>query len=134
MSMLQKSLTLAALPAHQTRFLHALLSVWLAVPGRVNALNFSRSSGWSEKTVRRWFHRPPRQTTPHRPRSAGSVVCGTCAAAARRSGVAAGCPVSRGTRGTHSAGGAATGAGNRRHLLVQVSAVRGGGQCSFPER
>jgi putative transposase len=58
MSILQKILTLAALPAHQTRFLHALLSVWLAIPGRVNAINFSRYSGWSEKTVRRWFHRP----------------------------------------------------------------------------
>ena len=51
-------LTLAGLPAHQTRFLHALMSVWLAIPGRLNAANFSRQSGWNEKTVRRWFHRP----------------------------------------------------------------------------
>jgi len=58
MSILQTILTLAALPAHQTRFLQALLSVWLAIPGRVNATNFSRYSGWNEKTVRRWFHRP----------------------------------------------------------------------------
>ena len=58
MSILQTMLTLAGLPAHQTRFLHALLSVWLAIPGRLNATNFSRYSGWSETTVRRWFHRP----------------------------------------------------------------------------
>ena len=58
MTILQTILTLAGLPAHQTRFLHALLSVWLAIPGRLNATNFSRYSGWSEKTVRRWFHRP----------------------------------------------------------------------------
>ena len=58
MSILQTILTLAALPAHQTRFLNALLSVWLAIPGRVNATNFSRYSGWNERTLRRWFHRP----------------------------------------------------------------------------
>ena len=58
MSILQTILTLAGLPAHQTRFLQALLSVWLAIPGRLNATNFSRYSGWSERTVRRWFHRP----------------------------------------------------------------------------
>ena len=58
MSILQTILTLAGLPAHQTRFLHALLSVWMAIPGRLNAINFSRYSGWSERTVRRWFHRP----------------------------------------------------------------------------
>ena len=45
-SVLQTILTLAGLPAHQTRFLHALLSVWLAIPGRLNATNFSRYSGW----------------------------------------------------------------------------------------
>ena len=44
-SVLQTILTLAGLPAHQTRFLHALLSVWLAIPGRLNATNFSRYSG-----------------------------------------------------------------------------------------
>ena len=58
MTILQTILTLAGLPAHQTRVLHALLSVWLAIPGRLNATNSSRCSGWSEKTVRRWFHRP----------------------------------------------------------------------------
>ena len=58
MPILQTILTLAGLPAHQTRFLHVLLSVWLAIPGRLNATNFSRYSGWSERTVRRWFHRP----------------------------------------------------------------------------
>ena len=58
MSILQTILTLTGLPAHQTRFLHALLSVWMAIPGRLNAINFSRYSGWSERTVRRWFHRP----------------------------------------------------------------------------
>jgi len=58
MSILQTILTLAALPAHQTHFLNALLSVWLAIPGRVNATNFSRYSGWNERTLRRWFHRP----------------------------------------------------------------------------
>jgi putative transposase len=58
MPILQRILTLAALPAHQTRFLQALLSIWLVIPGRINAINFSRYSGWSERTVRRWLHRP----------------------------------------------------------------------------
>ena len=47
-----------ALPCPQTRFLHARLSVWLAIPGRVNASNSRRCSGWSERTLRSGFHRP----------------------------------------------------------------------------
>ena len=33
MTILKTILTLAGLSAHLTRFLHALLSVWLAIPG-----------------------------------------------------------------------------------------------------
>jgi putative transposase len=58
MTILHMILTLAALPAHQTRFLKALLSLWLAIPGRVNAINASRYGGWHEQTLRRWFSRP----------------------------------------------------------------------------
>lgn len=50
-------LTILALPAHQQRFFLQLMPLWQAVPGRLNALNLSRYSGWNERTVRRWFER-----------------------------------------------------------------------------
>ena len=50
-------LTLLALPAHQHRFFAALIPLWQAIPGRVNARNFSRYSGWNERTLRRWFQK-----------------------------------------------------------------------------
>lgn len=40
-----------------SRFLAIVLSIWLAVPGRVNAQHLSRYSGTSERTFRRWMHR-----------------------------------------------------------------------------
>ncbi|WP_192825925.1 transposase, partial [Deinococcus wulumuqiensis] len=46
-----------ALPAHQHRFFAALIPLWQAIPGRVNARNFSRYSGWNERTLRRWFQK-----------------------------------------------------------------------------
>ncbi|MGX9685726.1 transposase [Deinococcus wulumuqiensis] len=50
-------LTLLALPAHQHRFFSQLIPLWQAIPGRVNAMNFSRYSGWNERTLRRWFQK-----------------------------------------------------------------------------
>lgn len=55
MSILPILLTLADIPARQARFLKVLLPLWQAIPGRVNAARFSRYSGWSERTLRRWF-------------------------------------------------------------------------------
>lgn len=57
MTILPFLLLLAALPAHQERFLRLLLPLWLALPGRVNALNLSRYSQLDEKTFRRWFNK-----------------------------------------------------------------------------
>ena len=48
-------LLLAAVPANQYAFLNLLLPLWVAIPGRVNGLNFGRYSGWHEKTFRRWM-------------------------------------------------------------------------------
>lgn len=45
------------LKATQSRFLAIVLSVWLALPGRVNAQNLARYSKTSERTFRRWMHR-----------------------------------------------------------------------------
>lgn len=50
-------LTVLGLPAQQSRFLAILMLLWQAIPGRVNALNFSRYSGLHEQTFRRWMHR-----------------------------------------------------------------------------
>lgn len=55
--MLPILLTLLALPAHQHRFFAELIPLWQAIPGRVNARNFSRYSGWNERTLRRWFRK-----------------------------------------------------------------------------
>ncbi|WP_188713267.1 transposase, partial [Deinococcus wulumuqiensis] len=55
--MLPILLTLLALPAHQHRFFAKLIPLWQAIPGRVNAMNFSRYSGWNERTLRRWFQK-----------------------------------------------------------------------------
>lgn len=55
--MLPILLTLLALPAHQHRFFLQLISLWQAIPGRINARNFSRHSGWNERTLRRWFQK-----------------------------------------------------------------------------
>lgn len=55
MTILPVLLTLAAIPAHQAQFLHVLLPLWLAIPGRLNARSFSRYSGWNERTLRRKF-------------------------------------------------------------------------------
>ncbi|WP_420596460.1 hypothetical protein [Deinococcus sp.] len=55
MTMLPVLLTLLCLPAHQYRFFLQLIPLWQAIPGRVNARNFSRYSGWNERTLRRWF-------------------------------------------------------------------------------
>ena len=40
-----------------SRFLAIVLSIWLALPGRVNAQNLARYSGTSARTFRRWMHR-----------------------------------------------------------------------------
>lgn len=39
------------------RQLTVVLSVFLAVPGRLNAVNLSRYTGCSDRTIRRWLHR-----------------------------------------------------------------------------
>ena len=49
MSVLQTILTVAGLSAHQTCFLQALLSVWLAIPGR---LNCRAHPSWFRKHLR----------------------------------------------------------------------------------
>lgn len=54
--MLPILLLFLGLPAHQTRFFAHLLPLWQAIPGRVNARNFSRYSEWNERTFRRWMH------------------------------------------------------------------------------
>ena len=55
MTILPVLLTLLQLPVHQQRFFLHLMPLWQAVPGRINALNLSRYSGWDERTFRRWF-------------------------------------------------------------------------------
>ncbi|MDV6374754.1 transposase [Deinococcus arenicola] len=55
MTILPVLLTLLHLPVHQQRFFIRLMPLWQAVPGRINALNLSRYSGWNERTFRRWF-------------------------------------------------------------------------------
>lgn len=57
MTILPFLLLLAGLTTPQTQFLSLLLPLWVAVPGRVNALSFSRYSGLNERTFRRWMHR-----------------------------------------------------------------------------
>ena len=55
MTILPFLLLLAGLTTPQTQFLGLLLPLWVAVPGRVNALSFSRYSGLNERTFRRWM-------------------------------------------------------------------------------
>lgn len=57
MTILPVLLTILALPAHQQRFFLHVMPLWQAIPGRLNALNLSRYSGWNERTFRRWFER-----------------------------------------------------------------------------
>lgn len=58
-------LTLLGLPASQFRFFSTLMPLWQAIPGRINALNFSRYSGLHEQTFRRWMHRALPWTALH---------------------------------------------------------------------
>jgi putative transposase len=58
MTILPMLLALLSIPATQQRFLLALLPLWQAILGRLNARNFSRYSGWNERTLRRWFAKP----------------------------------------------------------------------------
>ncbi len=46
-------LTLLHLPLTQQRFFLYLMPLWQAIPGRINALNLGRYSGWDERTFRR---------------------------------------------------------------------------------
>ena len=55
--MLPLLLLFLGLPAHQTRFFAHLIPLWQAIPGRVNARNFSRYSEWDKRTFRRWMHK-----------------------------------------------------------------------------
>ncbi|CAM4452186.1 transposase [Deinococcus marmoris] len=55
MTILSVLLTLLQLPVHQQRFFLHLMPLWQSIPGRLNALNLSRYSGWDERTFRRWF-------------------------------------------------------------------------------
>lgn len=57
MTILTNVLAHAPLRSTQRRFLQILLSLWLALPGRVNAANLARYSGMNEKTFRNWLHR-----------------------------------------------------------------------------
>ena len=57
LSILQHVLNLAPLRKTQRNFLAIILSVYIAVPGRHNALNLSRYAGCSDRTIRRWHHR-----------------------------------------------------------------------------
>lgn len=56
-SILQHVLNLVSLRKTQRNFLAVVLSVYIAVPGRHNALNLSRYAGCSDRTIRRWHHR-----------------------------------------------------------------------------
>lgn len=57
MAILQYVLSAVPLRKTQRNFLTVLLSVFLAVPGRLNVLNLSRYAACSESTIRRWLHR-----------------------------------------------------------------------------
>lgn len=57
MGILQHVLWVVPLRTTQRTFLTVLLRVFLAVPGRLNALNLARYASCSESTIRRWLHR-----------------------------------------------------------------------------
>lgn len=42
----------------QSAFLRGLMSLWLAIPGRINYSNLERYSNQSEQTFRNWFSKP----------------------------------------------------------------------------
>ncbi|THF69952.1 IS4 family transposase [Deinococcus sp. Arct2-2] len=61
---LQHVLQAVELRKTQRNFLAVVLSVFLAVPGRLNALNLSRYASCSDRTIRRWLHRDDEGAVP----------------------------------------------------------------------
>ena len=64
LGILQHVLSHTTLQKTQRNFLIVVLSVFLAVPGRLNALNLSRYAGCSDRTIRRWLHRKDEGASP----------------------------------------------------------------------
>lgn|GEM_PF-455785 len=64
LSILEHVLRGTTLRQTQRRFLTVVLSVFLAVPGRLNAVNLSRYAGCSDRTIRRWLHRTDKGAIP----------------------------------------------------------------------
>lgn len=58
MAIVEEVLKRVKLGRRQRAFIKMLVSLWLAIPGRINYANLSRFSGKNEKTFRNWFNKP----------------------------------------------------------------------------
>lgn len=58
MAIVEQVLKRVNLGKRQSNFLKLLISLWLALPGRINYANLARLSGKNEKTFRNWFGKP----------------------------------------------------------------------------
>lgn len=58
MTILNQILTLVGIRKTQATFLNTLLTLWLAIPGRINYANLERFGQINEKTYRNWFVKP----------------------------------------------------------------------------
>ena len=58
MNILNQILQQSNIRKTQTAFINLLLTVWLAIPGRINYANLERFSTLNEKTFRNWFIKP----------------------------------------------------------------------------
>ena len=58
MNILNQILQQSNIRKTQNTFLNLLLSLWLAIPGRINYANLERFSHLNEKTFRNWFVKP----------------------------------------------------------------------------
>lgn len=55
MSIVKRVMKQSGIRRTQSQFMELLLSLWLAIPGRINYANLARFSGKNEKTFRNWF-------------------------------------------------------------------------------
>lgn len=58
MAIVEDVLKRVKLGQRQSHFIKLLVSLWLAIPGRINYANLARFSGKNEKTFRNWFAKP----------------------------------------------------------------------------
>ena len=58
MNILNQILQQSNIRKTQTTFMNVLLTLWLAIPGRINYANLERFSTLNEKTFRNWFVKP----------------------------------------------------------------------------